>query len=191
MTTRPGSPHRPVCQRRRCPKRPCRGWFWASSAWGSGKPDGDPAGRTVAHKNLQWYLPSLGVGAIVQPSTSETAVCSAPVVQGDETGSVRTPRNDTSCVGVGIRGWWMRCGFLLQRSVGSDFYAAYNHYPGLKQRCWAHLLRDIHDLKGLYPEDAGLAPEAVHQVYTEAKASVLPRAQPGFRSHPANCWRRN
>ena len=21
----------------------------------------------------------------------------------------------------------------------SDFYAAYNHYPGLKQRCWAHL----------------------------------------------------
>ena len=44
------------------------------------------------------------------------------------------------------------------------------------QRCWAHLLRDIPDLKGLYPEDAGLAQwaEAVHQVYTEAKASVLP-----------------
>ena len=20
----------------------------------------------------------------------------------------------------------------------SDFYAAYDHYPGLKQRCWAH-----------------------------------------------------
>ena len=55
---------------------------------------------------------------------------------------------------------------------------------GLKQRCWAHLLRDIHDLKGLYPEDAGLAQwaEAVHQVYTEAKASVLPRAQPGHRT---------
>ena len=66
----------------------------------------------------------------------------------------------------------------------SDFYAAYNHYPGLKQRCWAHLLRDIHDLKGLYPEDAGLAQwaEALHQVYTEAKASVLPRAQPGHRT---------
>ncbi|MCH9018047.1 MAG: IS66 family transposase, partial [Chloroflexi bacterium] len=66
----------------------------------------------------------------------------------------------------------------------SDFYAAYNHYPGLKQRCWAHLLRDIHDLKKLYPEDAGLAQwaEAVHQVYTEAKASVLPRAQPGHRT---------
>ena len=38
----------------------------------------------------------------------------------------------------------------------SDFYVAYHHYPGLKQRCWAHLLRDIHKLKVLYPEDAGL-----------------------------------
>ena len=65
----------------------------------------------------------------------------------------------------------------------SDFYAAYHHYPGLKQRCWAHLLRDIHDLKGLYPEDAGLAQwaEAVHQLYVAAKALVLLRAQPG---HP-------
>ena len=26
--------------------------------------------------------------------------------------------------------------------LASDFYAAYDHYPGPKQRCWAHLLRD-------------------------------------------------
>ncbi len=38
----------------------------------------------------------------------------------------------------------------------SDFYAAYHHYPGLKQRCWVHLLRDIHDLTAAYPDDAGL-----------------------------------
>ena len=68
--------------------------------------------------------------------------------------------------------------------VFSDFYAAYNHYPGLKQRCWAHLLRDIHDLKGLYPEDAGLAQwaEAVHQVYTR----LGPSPSPARPSHPAN-----
>ena len=41
----------------------------------------------------------------------------------------------------------------------SDFYAAYHHYDGPKQRCWAHLLRDIHDLRALYPEDAPLALE--------------------------------
>ena len=35
----------------------------------------------------------------------------------------------------------------------SDCYAAYHHYDGPKQRCWAHLLRDIHDLVALYPKD--------------------------------------
>ena len=31
----------------------------------------------------------------------------------------------------------------------SDFYAAYHHYDGPKQRCW-DLLREIHDLRALY-----------------------------------------
>ena len=35
----------------------------------------------------------------------------------------------------------------------SDFYA-YHHYDGPKRRCWAHLLRDIHDLVALYPKDS-------------------------------------
>ena len=48
-------------------------------------------------------------------------------------------------------------GVLVSDFYAADFYAADDHYPGLKQRCWAHLLRDIHDLKGLYPEDAKLA----------------------------------
>ena len=34
----------------------------------------------------------------------------------------------------------------------SDFYAAYHHYDGPKQRCWAHLLRDIHDLVAPLPQ---------------------------------------
>ena len=41
-----------------------------------------------------------------------------------------------------------------------------------KQRCWAHLLRDIHDLRSLYPDDQALAQwaDAVHQLYCQAKA---------------------
>ena len=52
----------------------------------------------------------------------------------------------------------------------SDFYAAYNHYPGLHQRCWAYLLREIHDLRQLYPEDDGLTQwaTAVRAVYDDA-----------------------
>ena len=58
-----------------------------------------------------------------------------------------------------------------------DFYAAYHHYDGPKQRCWAHLLRDIHDLQGLYPDDGQLAQwaEAVHGLYAEAKAFAHPK----------------
>ncbi len=49
----------------------------------------------------------------------------------------------------------------------SDFYAAYHHYDGPKQRCWAHLLRDIHDLRALYLKDAPLArwAAAVQRLY--------------------------
>ena len=64
----------------------------------------------------------------------------------------------------------------------SDFYAAYHHYDGPKQRCWAHLLRDIHDQRTRYPKDAALArwAAAVHQLYVEARSftrSFHPQAQ--------------
>ena len=162
---------------------------------------------------IQWYLETvhqlhLSVGAIVQAvhgvaRQAETAVRevleqvrASPVVQVDETGWRQDGSNGyVWTFSTPSERYFLRRGRdkgvvdeVLDSSFSgvlvSDFYAAYNHYPGLKQRCWAHLLRDIHDLKGLYPEDAGLAQwaEAVHQVYTEAKASVLPRAQPGHRT---------
>ncbi len=61
----------------------------------------------------------------------------------------------------------------------SDFYAAYHHYDGPKQRCWAHLLRDIHDRHVLYPDDLPLVQwaEAVHQLYQQAKAFTHPAEQ--------------
>ena len=61
----------------------------------------------------------------------------------------------------------------------SDFYAAYHHYDGPKQRCWAHLLRDIHDRRTLYPDDAPLAQwaDAVHELYVQAKTFTHPQAK--------------
>jgi hypothetical protein len=48
-----------------------------------------------------------------------------------------------------------RAGAVAKRILGSDFkgtlvtdfYAAYNDFAGEHQRCWAHLLRDLHELK--------------------------------------------
>jgi len=51
------------------------------------------------------------------------------------------------------------------------FYAAYHHYPGLKQRCWAHLLRAMHELKEEYTDNGELQRWAaqVHGLYARAK----------------------
>lgn len=38
----------------------------------------------------------------------------------------------------------------------SDFYAGYNDYAGEHQRCWIHLLRDLHKLKEEFGQQAGV-----------------------------------
>ncbi len=64
---------------------------------------------------------------------------------------------------------------VLERASGvlvSDFYSAYHHYDGPIQRCWAHLLRDIHDLQTIYPDDASVTQRAgaVQDTYRHATA---------------------
>ena len=149
-------------------------------------------------RTIQWYLRTvhqlkLSVGAIVRtihqaaqqagPAVNEVLerIRRSPVVHADETGWREN----------GVNGYvWTfstpteryflrrgRGGEVVDEALGkafggilvSDFYVAYHHYPGLKQRCWAHLLRDIHKLKVLYPEDQDLAKWArgVQRLYTK------------------------
>jgi hypothetical protein len=121
----------------------------------------------------------------------------SPVIHGDETGwredgqsgyiwLLRTP---------GIRGV---CYFEYDRSRGqavadrllrgvrdaclvSDFYVGYNNYAGPQQRCWAHLLRALHELKEEHAEDASVLTWAgeVRRVYDDAQAwrTVYPTAR--------------
>ncbi len=51
-----------------------------------------------------------------------------------------------------------------------------------------HLLRDIHDLRGLYPDDGRLAQwaEAVHGLYAEAKAFAHPKGSGAPHNRPGN-----
>jgi transposase len=53
----------------------------------------------------------------------------------------------------------------------SDFYAAYNLIPGLHQRCWAHLLRDLHTLKEEHAarDDVLQWAQQVRQLYDDAE----------------------
>ncbi len=158
-------------------------------------------------RTVQWYLQTvhqlrLSLGAIVraihqvarqaQPAVDRILerIRGSPVVHADETGW----RQD----GVNGYVWTFSTPtgryFLRRRRnkevvdevldesfsgvLVSDFYAAYHHYPGLKQRCWVHLLRDIHDLKTLYPRDASLLrwAAAVQGIYRQAKGFSHPGA---------------
>ena len=109
----------------------------------------------------------------------------SPVVYGDETGwredgrggylwSFSTPK---------VRYFLHRSGrsrHVVEEVLGdkfagvlvSDFYGAYNVYQGPHQRCWIHLLRDIHQLKERFPEHDGLAQwsRRVREVYDQAQA---------------------
>jgi Transposase IS66 family. len=55
--------------------------------------------------------------------------------------------------------------------VVSDFYGAYNAHLGTHQRCWVHLLRDIHELKEKHSTDKQLKRWAgkVKAIYERAK----------------------
>jgi transposase len=164
-------------------------------------------------RTIQWYLQTvhqlqLSVGGIVrvihgvaqqaQGAVAEVLeqVRASPVVQADETGWREDGANGyVWTFSTPTERYFLRRGRgkavvdeVLDESFGgvlvSDFYAAYHHYPGVKQRCWAHLLRDVHNLKVLYPEDTGLAQwaEAVHQLYTEAKTLVTSQVGQGPRA---------
>ena len=99
------------------------------------------------------------------------------------------PANATSCGGVGAKQSWTRrvvdqaLSDAFSEVLVSDFYTAYHyydgpkHYDGPKQRCWAHLLRDIHHLRALYPDDAPLAKwaDAVLELYRRARAFTHPQ----------------
>ena len=58
----------------------------------------------------------------------------------------------------------------------TDFYAACDHYDAPHQRCWAHLLRDVHALVERHPADAALRARAddVHAAYDRARRVASP-----------------
>jgi hypothetical protein len=150
-------------------------------------------------RTIQWYLQQvhrleLSVGAIVDAShrvadagaaaVDQVAaqIRASPHVHADETGWREQGRNgyvwtfstpDAVLFTHGRRTKAMVdqvLGEAFDGTLVSDFYAAYDHYPGLHQRCWAHLLREIHELRTLHPDDRTLATwaAAVHGVYQDA-----------------------
>jgi len=72
-------------------------------------------------------------------------------------------------LGPDFRGWLV-----------TDFYAAYNLIPGRHQRCWVHLLRDLHALKEGQADDPTVLrwATAVRQLYEDACAWLAEHPAP-------------
>lgn len=69
----------------------------------------------------------------------------------------------------------------------SDFYCGYNDYAGKKQRCWVHLLRDLHSLKDNHPQQAEVQAwaQAVRACYDDAQAWLAGTKQPKLAEREA------
>ena len=115
----------------------------------------------------------------------------SPVVYGDETGWRQDGRNGYlwSFSTPKVRYFLYRPGrggTVVVEVLGdefegvlvSDFYGAYNVGP--HQRCWTHLLRDIHQLNEQYPQHQDLArwSRQVREVYDHAQS--YPGPEPGL-----------
>jgi hypothetical protein len=64
--------------------------------------------------------------------------------------------------------------------LNSDFYSAYNVYLGRHQRCWVHLLRDLHQLKEEHAaqEEVVAWAKAVRELYDDAQQFIQAARRP-------------
>lgn len=71
-------------------------------------------------------------------------------------------------------------GHAFQGHLVSDFYAGYNAYAGPHQRCWVHLLRDLHALKEAHPDQPAVLAWAtqVRALYDQAQAWLAQAGEP-------------
>lgn len=88
-----------------------------------------------------------------------------------------------------------RAGAVAKRILGSDFkgtlvtdfYAAYNDFAGEHQRCWAHLLRDLHQLKEEHKDNVQVLEWAgeLRQLYDTAQDALTGPSPPTAQQREA------
>jgi transposase len=76
-------------------------------------------------------------------------------------------------LGLGFRGWLV-----------SDFYSAYNLLRGQHQRCWVHMLRDLHALKEEQAEGSAPSTQAEVVEWATAVRGVYDEAQAWLQERP-------
>ncbi len=123
------------------------------------------------------------------------AIRASPVVHADETGWRENGRNgyvwtfSTPQARLFLHG--SRAKPMLTHGLGeafggvlvSDFYGVYTSFAGVHQYCWAHLLRDVHELTIQHPQDTAV------QGWATAVGAVFATAQAGATGTRTDRWR--
>lgn len=132
----------------------------------------------AVRKRTSWYVDGL-----------KQLVRESPIVHADETGwrengqngyiwSFSTPGDKANGPVRYFERDESRAQAVLARILGdkqkghlvSDFYCGYNDYAGPQQRCWVHLLRDLHELKEKHKAESEVVEwaESLRQTYDDA-----------------------
>jgi len=118
-------------------------------------------------------------------------VRASPVVHADETGWRENGQHTTiwtvSTAQTAYVHHGRRTNEAIDAILGTDFggtivadcYAAYDHFLTTKQRCWAHLVRNLEELLAAHGEDTETVAwvEGIRAVYEQARAPRPPREE--------------
>ena len=133
---------------------------------------------------------------VLQPEMDAllTAVQASPVAHGDETGWRENGQNGYvwGFLGLGAQPTYYfvyhqsRASRIPQGILGlhfqglliSDFYGGYNVIRGPHQRCWVHLLRDLHELKDAHAETAEVL------TWAASVRALYDEGQTWLKAHP-------
>jgi transposase len=152
-------------------------------------------------RTIQWYLKTfhalaVSVGAITSATqqVARAATGAVHAIRAAIDASAVAHLDETGWRENGVNGYaWVcatpqavhftrgsRAAVMVEQLLGeafagvlvSDFYAGYAPYRGVKQKCWAHLLRDVHALREAHADNPSVRVWAagVHDVYLRAVA---------------------
>lgn len=147
-------------------------------------------GLVISHGGLHGLLARMATAAQPTYAALQAAIRASPVVHADETGWRENGQHTTvwtTCTAQTVSvHHGRRTNAEIDGILGADFggtlvtdcYGAYQHFLGPKQRCWAHLVRELEALLHSHAADtteSGAWAEGILSIYAQAS---IPRPPP-------------
>jgi hypothetical protein len=151
-------------------------------------------GLVLSHGGLQGLLARIAAAGEPTYAALRETIRTSAVVHADETGWRENGQHTTVWTTCTARTVYVHHGRRTNEEIDgilgadfggtlvTDFYAAYHHFLGAKQRCWAHLVRELEALLHVDTAETGAWAEGILWIYAQAS---IPRPPPeeGWTPH--------